>query len=120
MKRDCWLSPYGEVYYVDSFKHDDAAQEILKDEFPMKGNRPIDFEMWEESGFCRSFQETLEKRGWVRFSTTIDRWSCEHVIGYEENYPKPTFEQIEKMYELTGFDYNDENSYSKWFKFDKQ
>jgi len=34
--RDCWLDPYGNVYYVEPFAHSDFAQEQLKDEFPME------------------------------------------------------------------------------------
>ena len=113
MRRDCWLDPYGQIYYVPRFKHDDAAEFILKDEFP-----ETDIDHWEEHGFYRSFTETLEKRGWVRFTTTIDRWSCEHSIGYEDRCPRPTPIQIDKMYELTGFYYDDENSWSKFDRFD--
>ena len=42
MNRDCWLDPYGNIFYAEECKHEDAAQEILKDEFPMKGNSFID------------------------------------------------------------------------------
>ena len=120
MKRDCWLDPYGQIYYCKAFGHDDAAQEILKDEFPMDGNRPIHFEDWEERGFSHSFTETLEKRGWIQFTTTIDRWSCEHTIGYEDNYPRPTKAQIDKMYEMTGFNYYDDSTWSRFFNFDEE
>ena len=120
MKRDCWMDPYGSITYAEEFKHEDAAQEILKDEFPMDGNRPINFEDWEERGFRQCFSETLEQRGWIRFSTTIDRWSCEHIIGYEDNYPRPTNAQIDKMYELTGFYYYDDSTYSRFFNFDEK
>lgn len=120
MKRDCWMDPYGRIYYVEPFKHDDAAQEILKDEFPMDGHGHIDFEEWETRGFCDSFQETLAKRGWIRFSTTIDRWSCEHIFGYEDEYPRPTKAQIDRMYELTGFYYYDDSTWSRFFNFDEK
>jgi hypothetical protein len=120
MKRDCWLDPYGQVYYCKEFGHDDAAQEILKNEFPMDGHTPIGFETWEERGFSNSFTETLEKRGWIQFSTTIDRWGCEHIIGYEDNHPRPTSAQIDKMYELTGFYYDDDSSWSKFFNFEEE
>lgn len=119
MKRDCWLDPYGKIYYVPEFRHEDAAEFILKDEFPMQGTTPVGFETWEERGFHDCFTETLERRGWVRFTTTIDRWSCEHSIGYEERRPRPTRAQIDKMYELTGFYYDDESTWSKFFNFDQ-
>ena len=120
MKRDCWLNPYGTVFYAEEFKHEDAAQEILKDEFPMKGNTPINFDDWEKRGFYHSFTETLEKRGWIRFTTTINRWSCEHTIDYEARCPRPTKVQIDRMYELTGFNYYDDSTYSKFFNFDNK
>lgn len=111
------MDPYGNVYYVEPFKHEYAAQFILKDEFPMDG--PMDFDEWEKRGYYRSFCDTLMRRGWIRFTTTLDRWSCEHSIGYEERCPRPTQAQIDKMYELTGFYYDDENSYSRFYNFDK-
>ena len=116
--RDCWLDPYGNVYYVPRFRHDDAAEYILRNEFPMDGTTPIGFETWAERGFYMSFTDTLERRGWVRFTTTIGRWSCEHSIGYEDRCPRPTLNQIERMYELTGFYYEDEESWSQFDGFD--
>lgn len=116
--RDCWVDPYGQVYYVPRFRHDDAAEYILRDEFPMDGTTPIGFETWAERGFYMSFTETLERRGWVRFTTTINRWSCEHSTGYEDRCPRPTQAQIDRMYELTGFYYDDENSWSQFDSFD--
>lgn len=119
------MDPYGKIYYVPEFRHEDAAEFILKDEFPMESKTtpmrtgPLRVDLWEERGFHDCFTETLERRGWVRFTTTMDRWSCEHTIGYEERYPRPTRAQIDKMYELTGFYYDDESSWSKFFKFDQ-
>lgn len=124
MYRDCWLDPYGRIYYVPRFKHDDAAQYILRDEFPMEDKTtpmrtgPLRVELWDERGFCNSFGETLEKRGWIQFTTTINRWACEHCIDYERHYPKPTRAQIGRMWELTGFNYYDENSWSEFDNFD--
>lgn len=120
MGRDCWIDPYGRVYYVPRFRHDDAAEFLLRDEFPMDGCTPIGFETWEERGFYQSFTDTLERRGWVRFTTTIDRWSCEHSIGYEDRCPRPTSAQIDRMYELTGFYYDDEESWSRFDRFDHE
>ena len=34
--RDCWLDPYGNVYYVEPFGHERFAREQLSDEFPMR------------------------------------------------------------------------------------
>ena len=119
MKRDCWMDPYGQIYYVPEFGHEDAAEYLLRDEFPMKGTTPIGGDTWEERGFIESHGRTLQSRGWVRFTSTIDRWSCEHTIDYEKYYPRPTRAQIDRMWELTGFNYDDESSYSKFFKFDR-
>ena len=41
MGRDCWMDPYWQVYYVPIFGHEDAAEFLLKDEFPMDGTTPI-------------------------------------------------------------------------------
>lgn len=117
---DCWLDPYGRIYDVPFGKHDDVAREILSDEFPMENRTtplregPLGIATWEARGFAGSFGETLEKRGWVRFTTTINRWSCEHSIGFEDRYPRPTQIQIDKMYELTGFYYDDPESWSRF------
>ncbi len=118
MKRDCWLDPYGQITYTPFGKHEDVAMQILKDEFPMENkttpltNGPLRIALWDERGFYDSFGETLEKRGWVRFTTTMDRWSCEHSIGFEDRYPRPTRAQIDRMRELTGFNYDDPESFS--------
>ena len=118
MARDCWLDTYGNIYYVPEFGHERAAEFLLRDEFPMENRTtpmrtgPLRVELWEERGFRETFGETLQSRGWVRFTTTLDRWSCEHSLGYERYYPRPTNIQIDRMWELTGFNYNDENTYS--------
>ena len=105
---DCWMDPYGNVYEVPEFGHDQFATDYLQKEFPLD-----DLRSWCESpNFYGSYQETLEKRGWIRFTTTLDRWSCEHSIGFEDRYPRPTRAQIDKMYELTGFNYDDPESFS--------
>lgn len=120
MKRDCWLDPYGNLYYVPEFGHEDGAEFLLRDEFPMENKTtpmrtgPLRYDTWEERGFCGSFGETLEMRGWVRFTSTIDRWSCEHSLDFENIYPRPTNIQIDRMWELTGFNYNDDETYSHY------
>lgn len=126
MKRDCWLDPYGQIYYVPEFGHEDAAEYLLRDEFPMENETtpmrtgPLRVETWEERGFVESFGRTLQSRGWVRFTSTIDRWSCEHTIDYERYYPRPTRVQIDRMWELTGFNYDDESTYSHYpYNFDE-
>jgi len=92
---DCWLSPYGVIYECQPYGHDDVAQMILGDEFPIE-----DYRSWidraEELGFRRSYPETLEYRGWVRFSTCFNKW-C-----WREGY-QPTRDQLNKMFDLTGF-----------------
>lgn len=126
MKRDCWMDPYGQIYYVPEFGHEDGATYLLREEFPMENETtpmrtgPLRVDLWDERGFYNSFGETLEKRGWVRFTSTIDRWSCEHTIDYEKRYPRPTRIQIDRMWELTGFNYDDDETYSHYpYNFDE-
>jgi len=118
---DCWLDIYGNVYPVERMGgHEDVSMEILRDEFPMENHTtpmqtgPLRVELWEERGFRTCFTETLERRGWVRFTTTMNKWSCEHSIGFEDRYPRPTSAQVDRMFELTGFNYDDPESYSRF------
>ena len=106
MMTDCWMDPYGNVYYVEPFKHSDFAEKELLRGLPEGSD-------WRDiPDLDRSYDDTLQKRGWVRFTTTIDRWSCEHTIDYEKMFPRPTRAQIDKMWELTGFNYDDPDNYS--------
>lgn len=107
---DCWLDPYGNVYYVLPFGHNDFAMQTLSDEFPIH-----DIRTWIDSpDFHISYDETLQMRGWIRFTTTMCRWSCEHCMDFEEHYPRPTNAQIDRMWELTGFNYYDHNSWTQF------
>ena len=107
------MNPYGVVYECPPFGHDNVAQMILGDEFPIEKTKEW-LDRAEELGFYVSYEETLQRRGWVRFSTTINRWSCEHCIDFEDHYPRPTRAQIDRMWELTGFNYDDPNSWSQF------
>lgn len=98
---DCWLDPYGQVYEVPPFGHNDFAERFLHDEFPIENFR----EWYDNPDFHISYEETLQRRGWVRYTTTLRRWTCEHCIDFEEHYPRPTRAQQDAMYELTGFIY---------------
>ena len=71
---DCWVSPYGVVYECPPFGHDDVAQMILADEFPMENAREW-LDHADELGFQRSYPETLEYRGWVRYTTCTHNWA---------------------------------------------
>lgn len=107
---DCWLDPQGNVYYVEPFQHDEWATEYLQNEFPRDNVRS-----WVDSpDFHVSYNETLQRRGWLRYTTTIDRWSCEHCSDFLDYYPEPTTAQVIRMYELTGFNYDDPESYSRF------
>lgn len=106
--KDCWLSPYGEVIYISAWEHNTKAEQILIERYGYTDELDIDDKHPFETATC-----VLEKKGWMRFTTTIDRWSCEHTINYEELFAKPTKAQIGRMYELTGFNYYDSESYSK-------
>jgi hypothetical protein len=63
--RDCWLDPYGNVYYVEPFGHEAFAREQLSSEFPMENETtplregPLGIDTWDERGFCGSFDEIL-------------------------------------------------------------
>ena len=106
--RDCWLDPYGNVYYVEPFGHSRFAQEQLSDEFPMENETtplregPLGIDTWDERGFCGSFEETLMRRGWIRYSTTTDQWCYGRDWDGWEVYPRPTSAQRNKMFDLTG------------------
>ncbi len=106
--RDCWLDPYGNVYYVEPFAHNDFAQEQLKDEFPMENKTtplregPLGIDTWDERGFCGSFEETLMRRGWIRYSTATNQWCYGRDWGGWERYPRPTSAQRDRMFDLTG------------------
>lgn len=126
MLRDCWLDPYGQIYYVPEFGHEDGAEFLLRDEFPMENETtpmrtgPLAVDTWHERGFRGSFGETLQARGWMRFTSTINRWSCEHSIDYLNYYPAPNRIQIDRMWELTGFNYDDDTTYSHYpYHFDE-
>ena len=105
---DCWLDPYGNIYECPRFGHGNVAEEILQDEFPIN-----DFRSWADNpNFHMSYDETLQRRGWVRFSSTVNRWSCENCSDFEEHYPRPTSIQRDRMFELTGYIYGNPESYS--------
>ena len=106
--RDCWLDPYGNVYYVEPFGQEAFAREQLSSEFPMENETtplregPLGIDTWEERGFCGSFDETLMRRGWVRYTTTSEQWAYGRGWGGWDRYPRPTRAQRDRMYELTG------------------
>lgn len=100
--QDCWVDPYGHVYYVEPFKHDDFATQQLQDEFPI--DRVGE---WDNDLDFGSYSETLMTRGWIRYTTTTERWCCGHKWGGWERYPRPTQAQINVMYDLTGYIYED-------------
>jgi hypothetical protein len=103
---DCWLDPDGHVYEVPPFGHNDFAEQYLHDEFPIE-----DFRSWcENPEFRTSYEETLNQRGWVRYSTTIHRWVCECCPDYEDYYPRPNRTQRDVMYELTGYNYDEDHN----------
>ena len=92
---DCWVSPYGQVYECPPFGHDDIAQMILADEFPIDNVR-LWIDRADELGFFRSYPETLERRGWVRYT------SCTHNWAWRPGYT-PTTDQLNAMFDFNGF-----------------
>lgn len=105
---DCWMDPQGNVFYVEPFRHSDFAEQELMRGLP-EGSTWTDI-----PDLVRSYDDTLQRRGWVRYTTTINRWNCEHCTDYLDYYPEPTTAQIIRMYELTGFNYDDPESYSRF------
>ena len=99
---DCWLDPYGTRYEVPPFGHNQFAEDYLQKEYPI--DRCNDW--GDDPNFFGSYEETLQKRGWVRYTSTIHRWTCENCSDFEEHYPRPTRIQRDVMYELTGYDYD--------------
>ena len=94
---DCWLDPYGNVYYVEFGKHDDFAYDYLQDEFPSDRR-----EDWTSDLVSGSYVETLMSRGWTRYTTTSEQWCYGRDWGGWERYPRPTRAQRDRMFDLTG------------------
>lgn len=112
---DCWMDPYGQVYQVPPFGHDDWAREYLKDEFPMENKTtplqdgPLGIATWEERGFCDSFENTLSMRGWVRYSTVMNQWAYNPDIRLTKAQLNSIWEWGGRIARYTGypFDYEE-------------
>ncbi|MBQ3414822.1 MAG: hypothetical protein IJH39_05650 [Clostridia bacterium] len=92
--RDCWLSPYGEVIYVSAWSHNTKAEELLIERY---GFEDI-YDIYDKHPF-ETASDVLMKYGWIRYSTCANRgWLME---------VKPSSEQKNKMFDLTGYVYDD-------------
>lgn len=101
---DCWLSPYGEVVDVPTWGHANvAAKIILERYYAENGERFEDTQDVWCSCNGESPTDMLESMGWIRYSSTYVHGWCVFK-GYSK---EPTREQKEKMFDLTGFIYED-------------
>lgn len=87
---DCWLDRQGRTYNVEPFGHEKFAEKYLASEFDMR-----DIQDWEKKGFSLSFENTLSKRGWARFTTTSRQWVYDPSV-------RLTKSQLETIYQLGG------------------
>lgn len=91
---DCWLSPCGDVYYC--INHVLEAMNILDEESL--------HEEFDESHYFLNVELFLESKGWIKYSTNrIDPDWC------FTSRTHLTQAQIDKIYELTGEFFEDEN-----------
>ena len=91
--KNCWLSPRGDVYYC-KLNHIIEAELIVED-----------LNLMEEfiEGPCDDLNEFLEMKGYVK-------WSEKSPLGWcITSYTRLTQAQIDKIYELTGEVFEDEN-----------
>lgn len=101
---NCWLSPTGRVVYVTKIGgHYECALEICEKKY-------LTDETDDGNGFFKPNPlYYLEDRGWIRRCDWDSRIAAESD-GWVLRHIKPTKKQIDMMFELTGFYYNDENN----------
>ena len=91
--KNCWLDPHGKVYYNENEyeSHDESGKRILGDLNAKNGYGEI----------------TLHRQGWLRYSNNFTpvgepgKWYIPHGI-------RPTEEQIKAMFDLTGYNYEED------------
>lgn len=102
--RNCWLSPTGIIHPCRVFGHMSCAQEILESE-GIDFYSLLDDEEWVKKHYgITDPVEYLMYKGWIRYEslrfTDIGHWIvCDK--------PKPTTEQLDKMFETSGVLYVD-------------
>lgn len=91
---DCWLSPHGDIYYCIS--HVTKADSIIDE----KGLT----EEFNESCYFPHVEPFLESKGWIKYSTNKI-----HPDWCFTSRTNLTQAQRDKIYELTGEFFEDEN-----------
>lgn len=103
--KECWLSPYGEVIYTKGqWDHASKAAEIILERYN-NGSWKNTTDVWcaVASGWgSDSPSDYLQNEGWIRYSTISNKW----IVG-RDYHIYPTQDQKDKMYELTGFIYEE-------------
>lgn len=86
---DIWLSPYGEIIRCEpgSWKHATTAGKILNERYGHNLNTDYPELGWDD---------VLEHKGWVRWTSCT---GCGWIFRPDV---KPTTDQLDKIYELTG------------------
>ena len=87
---DLWLSPYGEVIKCDGaggWKHAQKAGEILNKRYGCNYFLPYKQIEWTDE---------LEHKGWIRWTSVT---GCGWILRPDV---KPTTDQLDKIFELTG------------------
>jgi hypothetical protein len=87
---DCWLSPYGEVIKCEpgSWKHAATAAKILNERYGYSLNPELPELGWDD---------ILERKGWCRWTSCT---GCGWILRPDV---KPTTDQLNKIFELTGY-----------------
>lgn len=101
--KDCWLSPEGEVIYCSGkWAHGGTAWGIMEE------NLGLDIDIIDDLDRTHgSLTAALESLGWIRY-TTLPNYATGGYddIGWVINDKyKPTKNQIDKMFDLTGYIY---------------
>ena len=95
MERDCWLSPYGEIFWcTGTWTHDMDAVDILIDNYGFEDEYDID----KKYPDLLPTDVLMDVYGWVRYSSCANRGWCFHK--------EPTTDQKNIMFDLTGFIYS--------------
>lgn len=87
--KDCWLSPYGEVIYVEEegkWLHCKTAAKILNERYNYN---------YDPNDPSIEWLDILHSKGWVRYSHFFN-------TGWIYNPYTITTDQKNKIYELTG------------------
>lgn len=93
---NCWLSPYGEVFECGCANHAHKANKIIEDVYHIDACEAI-----LTSDMYSTTYDFLEDKGWWRFSNLYNDISRGEWVGRN----RPTTDQKNKMFDLTGFIY---------------